>query len=194
MEAAESNTQKERKNKKVKRKHVLSSSVAGKSGDLHQAVAGFIESDRCTVSGGLIASCCSLRWDRHCLFRVSSKYLIVIVNSEHCKWCKGSSPTPVKESEFDQVRTRAYLRGMFQLTLSDSMRLSDLIFELTCTQTKSDCHSFPVTCTPPYCTVENVTHISGVALQKLVEFDKEFVWGDNLIFNTKVDRSHSGSH
>jgi hypothetical protein len=191
MEAAE---KKEMKNKKLKREPVLSSSVSAKSGDVYQAVAGFIESDKCTVSGGLIASCCSIRWDSHCLFRVSSKHVIVIVNSEHCKWCKGSSSTPVKESEFDQVRTKAYLRGMFQMTLSDSMRISELIFELTRTQPKSDSQSFPVTCTPPYCTVETVTHISGVALQKPLEFDKEFVWGDNLIFNTKVDHSHSGSY
>lgn len=98
MEAAENNTQKERKSKKVKRKPVLPSSAVGKNGDLYLAVAGFIESDKCTVAGGLIGSCCSSLWDGHCLFRVSSKHVIVIVNSAHCKWCKGASSTPVKES------------------------------------------------------------------------------------------------
>lgn len=193
MEVAEDNTQKARKSKKVKRKPVLPSSAVGKNGDLYLDVAGFIESDKCTVAGGLIGSCCSSLWDGHCLFRVSSKHVIVIVNSAHCKWCKGASSTPVKESDVDEGRTRAYLRGMFQMSLSDSMRLSELIFELTRTQTKNERHSFPVTCTPPYCTVETVTHISSLALRKLVEFDKDFVWGDNLIFNTKVDRCQSGS-
>lgn len=81
MEVAEDNTQKARKSKKVKRKPVLPSSAVGKNGDLYLAVAGFIESDKCTVAGGLIGSCCSLLWDRHCLFRVSSKHVIFIVNS-----------------------------------------------------------------------------------------------------------------
>lgn len=81
---------------------------------------------------------------------------------------------------------------MFQLKLSDAVSLSELISELMHTQTKGDSRSFPFTGTPPYCTVENVTHISSLALQKLIKFDKEFVWGDNLIFNTKVERSKTG--
>lgn len=101
----------------------------------------------------------------------------------------------MQESNFDEVRTRAYLRGVFpQLKLVDAVKLSELISELTHTQTNGDSRSFPFTGTPSFCTVENVTHISSLALQKLIEFDKEFVWGDNLIFNTNVDRSESGSH
>ena len=181
-------------NKKVSKGHVHSSSAAGTNGDLSNAVAGFIESDRFTVGGGLIALCCGLRWGDHCIFRTSAKHLIAIVNSVHCKWCKRASSTPVRESDFDAIKTRAYLRALFQLKLSDAVKLSELISELKYTQTDGDSRSLPFTGTPPYCTVENVTHISSLALKTLIEFDKEFVWGDNLIFNTKVERSESGSH
>lgn len=187
MKAAERKTQKEKK----RRNH--SSSAVGKSEDFSKAVAGFIESDKFTVCGGLIASCCGLRWGSHCVFRTSSKHVIAIVNSEHCKWCKYASATPVQESELDEAKTRAYLRVVFQhLKSVDAGKLSELISELTHTQTDGGSRNFPFTCTPPYCTVDNVTHISSLALQKLIEFDKEFVWGDNLIFNTKVERSDSG--
>ncbi|KAK7915592.1 hypothetical protein WMY93_011353 [Mugilogobius chulae] len=42
--------------------------------------------------------------------------------------------------------------------------------------------------TSQYCAVGNVTHISSLALQLLLEFDEEFVWGDNLIFHTDTRR------
>lgn len=134
--------------------------------------------------------CCSSSQGDHCVFRSSSKCnVIVMVNSEHCKWCTGVSSAPVEESDLIRVRTVAYLRGIFQLKLGDAARLFELISELTRTQTNGDgAHGFcSFTGTPPYCTVENVTHISGSALEKLIEFDKEFVWGDNLIFNTKAE-------
>lgn len=108
------------------------------------------------------------------------------MNSEHCKWCKRASSTPGRESDFDEVRTRAYLRGMFQLTLTDAVKLAELISELT--RTQKDSRGFPFTGTPPYCTMENVRHISSLALEKLIEIDEEFVWGHNLIFNAEVDR------
>lgn len=181
-------------NKKSRKSRIHSSLAASKSGDFSKDVAGFIESDKFTVCGGLIASCCGIRRGSHCVFRTSSKHVIAIVNSEHCKWCKRASSTPVQESDFDEARTRAYLRGMFQLKLSDAVKLSKLISELTHTQRDGDSCSFPFTGTFPYCTLENVTHISSLALQKLIEFDKEFVWRDNLIFNTKVERSESGLH
>lgn len=174
------------------KKSVGSLSASGNGNDnLSKAVAGFIESDKFTVCGGLIAACGLLRGGDHCVFRTpSSKHVIVIVNSEHCKMCKCAS---VQESDFDNIRTRAYLRGMFQLKLSDTVKLSELISELTRTQRSDDvvdnaddCRTVPFTGTPPYCTIENVKHISSVALEKLIEFDKEFVWGDNLIFNTTV--------
>lgn len=153
--------------------------------DFPKAVAGFIESDTFTVCGEFIASsCCNLV--SYCVFRTSRKHIIAIVNSEHCKWCKGALFTSVKEREFDQVRTRVYLQGIFQLNSMDSMKLSELVQYLTYTP-NTESHSLQFTCTPPYCTVDNVTHISGLALQKLFEFDKDFVWGDNLIFNTNIE-------
>lgn len=168
------------------------SQASGKSGDLSRAVAGFIESGTFTVRGGLIFSWSDLHGGSHCVFRTSCKHVIVIVNSEHCKWCKDSSFTPVQDSDFDEVRTRAYLQGVFQLKLAETVKLSELISELT--QTNGHRRTFPFTCTPPYCTVENVTHISSLALQKLIEVDKDFVWGDNLIFNIKGEFPGSSSH
>ena len=83
---------------------------------------------------------------------------------------------------------------MFRLTVSDTAKLSQLISELT-RSTQTDCDGsvgVPFTGTPPYCTVESVMHISGVALQQLIEFDEEFIWGDNLIFNTKAVSAADG--
>ena len=157
--------------------------------EIANAVAGYIESDKFTVCGGLIALCCGPRWGNHCIFRTGSKHVLGIINSEHCKWCKRASRVPVRDSE--EIGTRAYLRGMFQLTLSDAARISELISDLNRTQTHGDHRSLPFTGTPPYCTVENVRHISNTALRTLSEFDQEFVWGDNLIFSTSVERAQS---
>lgn len=131
--------------------------------------------------------CRGSRRGGRCVFRAGSKRNVVVaVDSKHCKWCVGA--TPVEESELYRAKTSAYLRGIFQLKLGDADRLSELIAELTRTQPKCD-----FTGTPPYCTVENVTHISSLALDKLIEFDEEFVWGDNLIFSTKADRADDPS-
>lgn len=168
-----------------------SSATAAQREDLSETVAGFIECGKFAVSGGLLASCCGLHWDRHCVFRTSSEHLVAIVNSAQCKWCKCASVC-VQESDFDGFTTRTYLQGIFGVNASDTIKLTELIAELTRTQGRGASHRVPFTATPPYCTVENVTHISGLALQKLIEFDKEFVWGDNLMFNTT--RSKAGCH
>ena len=169
---------------RTQKRSAQTSSTAGE--DFPKAVAGFVESDKFTVCGEFIASSCCNRGS-YCVFRTSRKHIIAIVNSEHCKWCKDALFTSVKERGFDEVRTRVYLRGIFQFKSVDSMKLSELIQELTYTPTNTERHSLQFTCTPPYCTVENVTHISSLALQKLFEFDKDFVWGDNLIFNTNIE-------
>lgn len=166
-----------------------SSSSRGSRDFPNDAVAGFIEADRSTVSGGLLASCCGIRSGGRCVFRTGIEHVIAIVRREHCKWCKKASRAPERESDFDEARTVAYLRGVFELTVSDAGKLSELISELTRTRTGGDLCGFPFAGTPPYCTVENVMHISGPALQKVIDFDDEFVWGDNLIFNTKAERS-----
>lgn len=178
-----------RKSEKRNRNYVYSSSATDESEAFPTAVAGVIESDRSTICGGLVVLCCGSHRDSHCAFRSSSKRnVVVVVNSKHCKWCTGASSKPVEENDLIRVRTIAYLRGIFQLKLGDATRLSELISELTRTQTNCDAHGVcSFTGTPPYCTVENVTHISSSALEKLIEFDKEFVWGDNLIFNTKAE-------
>lgn len=183
MNAAQTKSQRDKKNKTLKDSGVDSWSTSGCGEDL-KAVAGFIESDRFTLCGGVIAPWGGLSWKRHCVFRTRCKNVIAIVNSGQCKWCEGASSTSVQESDLDKVRTRTYLRGVFQLTLSEAVKLSELISELT--KTKGGSNSCPFIGTPPYCTVENVTHISGLALSALFEFDKEFVWGDNLTFNTRL--------
>lgn len=78
---------------------------------------------------------------------------------------------------------------MFGLKHADAAKLSELIAELTRSQPPAEDPrtTYPFTGPPPYCTVENVTHVSSCALRKLLEFDDEFIWGDNLIFNTKSD-------
>ncbi|KAJ7983658.1 hypothetical protein DPEC_G00374600 [Dallia pectoralis] len=192
---AESTTQKKKTKKKltVVRRLGHSLSGAGLLKDLSKAVAGFIESGSPTVCGGLMSSHCGLRSGSHCVFRTRSKHIIAIVNSEHCKWCKGALSGHSQESDVDEVVTRAYLRSMFKLRLSDAAKLSELIAELTRTQTNGHGHGLTFSGTPPFCTVKNVAHISGLVFQKLIEFDTEFVWGDNLIFNTDASRAESGS-
>ena len=194
MKVTERKSQKEKDNKNPKKTRGNPSSALGKPRAFPESLAGFIESDKFTVCGGLIAACCGLRSGSYCVVRTGSKHVIAIVNSDHCKWCKLASCSPVQENNAYEVGTRTYLRGLFQLNVSDACKLAELITVLTCTQTNGERGSFPFTGTPPYCTVENVTHISRSALQALTEIDNEFVWGDNLIFNTKVDRTQSGSH
>lgn len=177
----------EKKTKKRNRGH--SSSATGSGRDLSKSVAGFIESDVFAVCGGLITSFRGLRLGDHCVFRTSSKYVIAIVNSEHCKWCKEAQRAPVRELESDEVRTRAYLQGIFRVGVSHAVKLSELISALTYAHAKGGARNLPFTGTPPFCSVENVTHISGLALEKLIAFDREFVWGDNLIFTTELDSS-----
>lgn len=98
--------------------------------------------------------CTSRVRDSHCVFRTGSKHLVAIVNTEHCKWCKCTSS--VQESDFAGFRTRVYLQGMFRVNFSDAVKLSELISELTRTQTKGNSHSGPFTATDTFCTVEDV--------------------------------------
>lgn len=192
MKAAEGSNQKGTTTHKAgNASHVQSSSaIVAKRGDLSKAVAGLLECGNFNVSGGLLASCCGSRWATHCVFRTSSKHLVAVVNSEQCKWCNRASS--VQENVFDGFTTRAYLQGIFGVNAADTLRLSELIAELMRTQTTGKNHGVPFIATPPYCSVENVTHISGLALQKLIDFDREFGWGDHLVFNTK--RSESSAH
>lgn len=146
-------------------------------------VLGLIESAGVTVCGGLLAAC--FRMSKCCVHRTSNGNTIAIVNSRHCKWCKRTSGNQVQESKFDHYSTRTYLRGLFRLKSSDVGKLSELLSELTRIRGSHEVDTgLPFTCTPPYCTVENVRHISNAALKLLLEVDEEFVWGDNLIFNT----------
>ena len=200
MRAAQKESQRDKEEKKKKKKkkqkqklqrnktsknnsRVDSWSNSGCGEDL-KAVAGLIESDSFSLRGGVIESWGSVPWVSHCVFRTSRRNVIAIVNSGQCKWCQGASSASVQESNFDKFGTRTYLRGVFQLKHSEAVKLSELISELTKTQGDGDSRAF--TGIPPYCTVENVTHISGLALRKLLELDKDFVWGYNLTFTTKV--------
>ncbi len=177
-------TKKHKAKKKEKKKH----DEQLKNSSLTEAVVGVIESDKFTVYGGLLTTCLGLHRSSHCVFRTRCKHIIVKVNSQYCKWCKRALSTPVHGANFDDVKNRAYLRVVLQVRLSEAAKLSELLSELTrSTTADGESHSLPFTATPPYCTVENVRHISGRALQLLIGFDKEFVWGDNLIFDTKVE-------
>lgn len=165
-----------------------SESRSSQNADL--SVAGHIECDRATVSGGLLSVCCRLWKGDVCLLRNSADgNIITIVNSEHCKWCKAQSVRGARDRHRSFFCTGEYLRGLFKVKVSEAARLAELIAELTDTQGWTADHSvIPVTGTPPYCTVADVRHISSVALAPLLAFDDEFVWGDNLTFNTKAQQ------
>lgn len=153
-----------------------------------QVVVGSIEIDTLTVSGGLLAACLSDRYPSDCCLRRVSERVIEIAQSEHCKWCKSESNTRHRRDTARQhFGNGSWLRDLFQLTLVQADRLCELLTELINTQdTREETRSsFPITVTPPYCAVEDVTHISRAALTRLLTFDPEFLWGDNLIFNTK---------
>lgn len=152
-------------------------------------VTGVIEADSFTVCGSLIAGCCNA--GGCCVSRTDSDYVIAMLDSEQCKWCDLAS-RDAEESDFDHVRTLAYLRVIFELSLADTARLLELITELTSTQsTQTQANGIPFTATQPYCTVENVRHISSRALKLLRGFDCDFVWGHNLTFNTRVHSAGS---
>lgn len=153
-------------------------------------MVGRIQCDRLTVSGGLLSVCCDrFRTGGICLHRDSAgeKNVIAIVHSEHCKWCKTGSVQGTRDRLGGGLYTGAYLGRLFQIRVSEAARLTELIAELTKTQGATlDHRDVPVTGTPPYCTVADVRHISSVALTILLAFDDEFVWGDNVTFNTKA--------
>uniref|UniRef100_A0A286P9U6 Myopalladin-like, partial sequene n=1 Tax=Oryzias latipes TaxID=8090 RepID=A0A286P9U6_ORYLA len=152
-----------------------------------RGVWGVMESDRSTVRGALFSSTNPWFWGipahRRCVFRTSSERSIAVIDRARCKWCKPSRGEVPRfdQDEFERIRTRSYLRGTFGLSPAEAGRLSELLAELALSaEGKGAC---PFAGTPPYCTVENVVHISGPALERLMEFDDEFVWGDNLIFH-----------
>lgn len=164
-------------------------SLSCNPGDIPDGLlSGLIETDRFAVGGALLTWCCAT--GGRCVLRTGSEHVIAILDSKQCKWCNVASYP--QHSGFDEARTLAYLRGMFDLTLSDTVRLSELISELTSTQWQTEANSIPFTGTPPYCTVDNVTHISSKALSLLSKFDSEFIWGHNLIFNTRLGLGSSG--
>lgn len=150
-------------------------------------VVGLIEIDKFVVSGGTIASCYGeTHSDGHCVFRTENKYLIAIIETGVCKWCKGARGASTKDSRLQETRIRACLRGIFQLTADKAEKLGELISELVSSQNQVPYLGLPFVGTSPYCTMENITHISGRALTQLLKFDPDFVWGDNLIFSTAV--------
>lgn len=155
----------------------------------HSGVAGRIQCDRLTVSGGLLSVCCDrFRKGSICLHREpGSDNVITVLYSEHCKWCKTGCVSGQQDSLGGDLYTGKYLQAVFRVKVSEATRLTELITELTYTQgTPADRRELPVTGTPPYCTVANVKHISSAALATLQAFDEDFVWGDNLTFNTKA--------
>lgn len=154
------------------------------------AVAGRIQCDRLTVSGGLLSVCCDrFRKGSICLHREPGD-VITVLNSEHCKWCKRGCVSGRQDSLGGDLYAGKYLQAVFRVKVSEATRLTELITELTYTQgTPVDHRDLPVTGTPPYCTVANVKHISSAALATLQAFDEDFVWGDNLTFNTKAHLS-----
>lgn len=150
-------------------------------------VLGVIESGKFTVTGGLIACCCSLYTGTHCLYRVQKyKHVVAIVNSTHCHLCRDSSCSSTRmEHNLDDSTIMPYLRAVFQLQITKARQLFELLSELMHSQDKSSGNpALQFTGSSNLCAVGNVTHISSLALKILLEFDKEFVWGDNLIFNT----------
>lgn len=156
----------------------------------HSGVAGHIQCDRLTVSGGLLSVCSDrFRKGSICLHRDSgSDNVITVLYSEHCKWCKTGCVSGQQDNFGGDLYTGKYLQAVFRVKVSEAARLTELITELTYTQGRpADLRELPVTGTPPYCTVANVKHISSAALATLQAFDEDFVWGDNLTFNTKAN-------
>lgn len=150
-----------------------------------------MESDRATVRGALFSSANPWFWNipahRRCVFRTSSERAIAVIDRARCKWCRASQGDALHfEAELDQARTRSYLRGTFGLSPVEAGHLTDLLTELALSRVGDEKSTCPFAGTPPYCTVENVVHISGPVLERLLEFDDEFVWGDNLIFNASA--------
>lgn len=112
--------------------------------------------------------------------------VIAVLDSEQCKWCKGGSVSARPDGLGGDLYASKYFQAVFRVKVSEATRLTELITELACTQeTPVDHRELPVTGTPPYCTIADVRHISSVALAALHVFDEDFVWGDNLTFNTR---------
>lgn len=158
---------------------------------LLDGVLGVIESYRLTLRGSI---CCkdnpwfkSSSAQRRCIFRTSSERVVAVIDGEQCKWCKGLPTEPGPDYRLERANDRAYLRRMFDLSPADTSKLSDLLYDVTRTRVVLLSGGFLFAGTPPYCTVANVIHLSGTALQKVLEFDRDFVWGHNLTFNTRAN-------
>ena len=133
-----------------------------------------------TISGGLLAS------DQgsqvyHCLVRTEKDTLIAMINSKHCKWCKGTNAAHGSGG----FNSKRYLRLLFQkLNTSKALDVTNFIVDLLDAQPDTDdSPSDRVTYTEPFCKILNVQHISGPSMNALVELDKDFVWGYNLSFS-----------
>ncbi|KAK2829941.1 hypothetical protein Q5P01_017872 [Channa striata] len=61
---------------------------------------------------------------------------------------------------------------MFGMSPGDAGRLSELLSDLTRARSPRD-NGCPFADTPPYCTVQNVAHISGTVLEMLLAFDRD---------------------
>lgn len=132
------------------------------------------------ISGGLLASDQRSQVD-YCLVRTQNETLIAVINSEHCKWCKGNNAAGGSGG----LRSKLYLRLLLEkLGNFKAMKVTDFVVDLLNTQPNTDDSLTPtVTYTEPLCKILNVQHISGSCMNALIELDQDFVWGYNLIFN-----------
>lgn len=141
---------------------------------------GTVECADGRISGGLLASDPrSSRGDR-CLVRTQNETLIAVMNSEHCKWCKGNNAA----RDSGVSRNRQYLRLLLaRLGSCKALKVTEFVVDLLTTQPDADDSWTPVSYTEPLCKILNVRHISGSCLDALIDLDQDFVWGYNLIFS-----------
>lgn len=158
---------------------------------------GFLESDRKTVRGGVFFEGGAnggrgpVSHGPRCVIRTSAERIIVVADGSRCKWCEGSAGKVAPREDFERVAARTYLRSVFNLPPGKASRLAELLSELTRARSERGESVSVFAGPPPYCTVPDVRHISSVALELLFEFDRDFVWGDNLIFSTEAEISSS---
>ncbi|MEQ2182777.1 hypothetical protein GOODEAATRI_025738 [Goodea atripinnis] len=140
-----------------------------------------IESDKVPVSSGTIASSYGKELSKgRCGFRMDNKYMMAIVEKQLCKWCIGTRGMWPRDHTFAGHRTTVCLQGMLGLSADKTERLGELISKLLSSQTEVLCQGVLVAGTPPYYTVEKVTHNSKRALTSLL-------WGDNFTFSRTAD-------
>ena len=116
---------------------------------------------------------------KKCVIRTSNREIFCVVSSKYCKWCKAWRTLPA-DSSIRYLLLVQNCKLEVELQKHTIQLLEQLLKAL-------DPESLNTTNSQgPFFTIENVSHISDVALQLLLSLDSEFLWGHNVTLDLSI--------